>query len=127
MIQHYQSLIDKKLIQEKSIADQAIASGAFGGGREGVQRAEFASQSGRDRAALQAQLLQQGFGQAQQARQQDIQNRFGLGQAQSGLAGQQLGLGQFQSGLSRSSTTITKSRYIYTRSSRCSATSTIAS
>jgi hypothetical protein len=89
----------QKAIQEKNIADQAIASGAFGGGREGVQRAEFASQSGRDRAALQAQLLQQGFGQAQQARQQDIQNRFGLGQAQSGLAGQQLGLGQFQAGL----------------------------
>ena len=89
----------QKAIQEKSIADQAIASGAFGGGREGVQRAEFASQSGRDRAALQAQLLQQGFGQAQQARQQDIQNRFGLGQAQSGLAQQQLGLGSFQSGL----------------------------
>ena len=89
----------QKAIQEKSIADQAIASGAFGGGREGVQRAEFASQSGRDRSALQAQLLQQGFGQAQQARQQDIQNRFGLGQAQSGLAQQQLGLGSFQSGL----------------------------
>ena len=89
----------QRAIQEKNIADQAIASGAFGGGREGVQRAEFASQSGRDRAALQAQLLQQGFGQAQQARQQDIQNRFGLGQAQSGLAGQQLGLGQFQAGL----------------------------
>ena len=89
----------QRAIQEKSIADQAIASGAFGGGREGVQRAEFASQSGRDRAALQAQLLQQGFGQAQQARQQDIQNRFGLGQAQSGLAQQQLGLGSFQSGL----------------------------
>ena len=89
----------QRAIQEKSIADQAIASGAFGGGREGVQRAEFASQSGRDRAALQAQMLQQGFGQAQQARQQDIQNRFGLGQAQSGLAQQQLGLGSFQSGL----------------------------
>ena len=89
----------QKAIQEKSIADQAIASGAFGGGREGVQRAEYQSQSGRDRAALQAQMLQQGFGQAQQARQQDIQNRFGLGQAQSGLAQQQLGLGSFQSGL----------------------------
>ena len=89
----------QRAIQEKSIADQAIASGAFGGGREGVQRAEFGSQSTRDRAALQAQLLQQGFGQAQQARQQDIQNRFGLGQAQSGLAQQQLGLGTFQSGL----------------------------
>ena len=95
----------QRAIQEKSIADQAIASGAFGGGREGVQRAEYQSQSDRDRAALQAQLLQQGFGQAQQARQQDIQNRFGLGQAQSGLgqaqaglASQQLGLGQFELG-----------------------------
>ena len=33
------------------------------------------------------------------ARQQDIQNRFGLGQAQAGLAGQQLGQAQFQTGL----------------------------
>ena len=68
----------QKAIQEKSIADQAIASGAFGGGREGVQRAEFASQSGRDRAALQAQLLQQGFGQAQQAAQNQYQQQVGL-------------------------------------------------
>ena len=83
----------------KGIAEQAIQAGAFGGGREGVQRAEYMSASDRNRAALQAQLLQQGFGQAQQARQQDIQTRFGLGQAQSGLAGQQLGLGQFQAGL----------------------------
>jgi len=43
----------------------AIAQGAFGGGREGVQRAEFGAQTLQDRAALQAQLLQQGFGQAQ--------------------------------------------------------------
>jgi hypothetical protein len=91
----------QKAIQEKSIADQAIAAGAFGGGREGVQRAEFQTGAARERALLQAGLLQQGFGQAQQARQQDIQTRFGLGQAQSGLAGQQLGLGQFQSGLAQ--------------------------
>ena len=68
----------QKAIQEKSIADQAIAAGAFGGGREGVQRAEFASQSARDRAALQAQLLQQGFGQAQQAAAQQYQQQVGL-------------------------------------------------
>ena len=41
----------------------------------------------------------QGFNQAQQARQQDIQNRFGLASAQSGLAAQQQGLGSFQAGL----------------------------
>ena len=53
------------------IAERAIAAGAFGGGREGVERAEFQSASDRNRAALQAQLLQQGFGQAQQLAQTD--------------------------------------------------------
>ena len=43
------------------LAAQAIGSGAFGGGREGVQRAEYQSASDRNRASLQAQLLQQGF------------------------------------------------------------------
>ena len=88
-----------KAIQEKQISDQAIASGAFGGGREGVQRAEFQTGAARERAALQAGLLQQGFGQAQAARQQDIANRFGLGQAQQGIAGATQGLGSFQSNL----------------------------
>jgi hypothetical protein len=50
----------------QGIPAAAIAAGAFGGGREGVQRAEYQSASDRNRAALQAQLLQQGFGQAQQ-------------------------------------------------------------
>jgi hypothetical protein len=49
-----------------ALAAQAIGAGAFGGGREGVQRAEYQTASDRNRAALQAQLLQQGFGQAQQ-------------------------------------------------------------
>ena len=48
-----------------SLAAQAIGAGAFGGGREGVQRAEFLSGQARNRAALQAQLLGQGFTQAQ--------------------------------------------------------------
>jgi hypothetical protein len=48
------------------LAAQAISAGAFGGGREGVQRAEYQSASDRNRAALFAQLQQQGFGQAQQ-------------------------------------------------------------
>ena len=40
------------------LAAQAITAGAFGGGREGVQRAEYKQASDRNRAALQAQLLQ---------------------------------------------------------------------
>ena len=50
-----------------SIAAQAIGAGAFGGGREGVVRSEYQTASDRNRAALQSQLLQSGFGQAQQA------------------------------------------------------------
>jgi len=70
-----------------SIADQAIASGAFGGGREGVQRAEYQAASDRNRAALQAQLLQQGFGQAQQAAGQAFGQQQLLSQQQQALAG----------------------------------------
>jgi hypothetical protein len=87
------------------LAAQAISAGAFGGGREGVQRAEYQSASDRNRAALQAQLLQQGYGQAQQAaaqafgqQQQLAAGQLGLGQAQMNLAqqapallGQQIG------------------------------------
>ena len=73
-----------------AIAAQAIKAGAFGGGREGVARAEFQSASDRNRAALQAQLLQQGFGQAQQLAQQQFQNQMGLAQAAPQLFGQQI-------------------------------------
>ena len=88
-----------KAIQEQSIRDQQAALGALGSGRAGVQLAEFGTGAARERALLQAGLLQQGFQQAQGARQQDIANRFGLGQAQAGIAGQTQGLGAFQSGL----------------------------
>ena len=40
-------------------------SGNLGGGREGVMRSEYQSNSDMKRAQLQAQLLQQGFNQAQ--------------------------------------------------------------
>ena len=86
-------------IQQQGIRDQQAALGALGSGRAGVQLAEFGTGAARERALLQAGLLQQGFGQAAGARQQDIQNRFGLGQAQAGIAGQTQGLGAFQSGL----------------------------
>jgi hypothetical protein len=95
-----------KQIQEQQIRDQQTALGALGSGRAGVQLAEFGTGAARERALLQAGLLQQGFGQAQAARQQDIQNRFnlgtatqGLGQFQSNLAGQQAQLGQAQQSL----------------------------
>jgi len=81
----------------------AISAGAFGGGREGVARAEYASASDRNRAALQAQLLQQGFGQAQDLAARQYQQQLQLAQQAPALVGQQIsalttlgGLGQAQ-------------------------------
>ena len=79
-------------IQQQQIRDQQAALGALGSGRAGVQLAEYGTGAARERALLQAGLLQQGFGQAAGARQQDIANR-------GALAAQQQGLGAFQSGL----------------------------
>ena len=62
----------------QNIRDQAVAAGAFGGGREGVQLAEFGAASDRNRAALQAGLLQQGFGQAVARRDKAFQDQIGL-------------------------------------------------
>ena len=75
MSPYQQDIIDKTTLAEfdvqaqkglPGLAAQAIGAGAFGGGREGVQLAEYQATSDRNRAALQAQLLGQGFGQAQQ-------------------------------------------------------------
>jgi len=81
-----------KAIQEQAIRDQQAALGVLGAGRAGVQLAEFGTGAARERALLNAQLLQQGFGQAAAARQQDIANR-------GALAAQQQGLGAFQAQL----------------------------
>ena len=82
------------------IGQQAALSGQFlGGGREGVQRAEYQALSDRNRASMLAQLRQQGFGQAQGAAGQAYGQQMGLGQAQQGLAQGQLGIGGYQQGL----------------------------
>jgi len=77
-----------------SLAASAINAGAFGGGREGVQRAEYQQSSDRNRAALQAQLLGSAFGQAQQAAGQAFGQQQSMAQQQAQLAQGQLGLGQ---------------------------------
>ena len=98
MSPYQQSVIDTTLQQydiqaQKGLpmlAAQAIQQGAYGGGREGVQRAEYQTQSDLNRALLQAQLQQQGYGQAQQLAQQQYNQQLGLaGQAQ-GLLGSQI-------------------------------------
>ena len=85
-----------------ALAANAIGAGAFGGGREGVQRAEYQAASDRNRAALQAQLLGQGFAQAQNLAGVDFSRNINLAQQSPALAGQQIsaltGLGAAQAG-----------------------------
>jgi hypothetical protein len=80
-------LIEMQQMQQQGIADRAVQSGAFGGGREGVMQAEYQAGSDRNRAQLQAGLLNQGFQQAQAAAQQQFQNQQGLAQLVPGLQG----------------------------------------
>ena len=63
----------------------AVTGGAFGGGRHGIAEAEFDAASNQGRATINAQMLQQGFQQAQQARQQDYTNQTGIANLQAGL------------------------------------------
>ncbi len=90
-----------RAIQEQQIKDQQARLGVLGAGRAGVQLAEFGTGADRERALLQAGLLQQGFNQAQAARQQDFANRQALANQRLGLAGFQTGLASQVPGLQR--------------------------
>ena len=85
-------------IQQKGISDQAIAAGAFGGGREGIQQAQYKNKSDMDRAMLAAQLNQSGFTQANQLAANAFGQQSNLAQLQPQLAQQGInlasGLGQ---------------------------------
>jgi len=76
------------------LAAGAVGAGAFGGAREGIQRAGYQTQSDLNRAQLQAQLLGQGFSQAQQQAAQAYQQQLAAAQAQQGLGQYQGLLGQ---------------------------------
>ena len=89
-----QSFDEQARAREQAIRDQAVASGAFGGGREGVQLAEYGRKSDMDRALLQAQLNQAGFTQAQGLASQAFGQQTDLAQLQPALAQQGIGLAQ---------------------------------
>jgi len=109
MSPYQQDVIDTSLtefdrqaqMRQQQMQDQTLGvPGAFGGGREGVQMAEYQAGSDRNRAALQAQMLQQGYGQAQMGAQQAFQNQQAMQAAQLGLGTAQMGLGREQMNLS---------------------------
>jgi hypothetical protein len=76
------------------LSAQAVGAGAFGGARQGIQQANYQTQSDLNRAQLQAQLQNQGFTQAQTAAQNAYQQQLSAAQAQQGLGSFQQGLGQ---------------------------------
>ena len=98
MSPYQQDIIDTTLSQfdiqaqkgMQPLAASQIAAGAFGQGRGQVQAAEYQSQSDLNRALLQAQLQQQGFGQAQQAAAIAQQQQAGLASLQPSLAQSQI-------------------------------------
>ena len=119
MSPYQQQVIDASLakydeqaaVRQSQMDSQLARLGGLDAGRTGIQRAAYQSESDLNRAALQAQLLQQGYGQAQGARAQDFASQLGLAGAQqqygtglAGLAGQRAGLGQAQLGLGQAQT-----------------------
>jgi hypothetical protein len=86
----------QQAIQQTGLRDAAIQRGAFGGARQGIQAAEAANQAALGRAGLQAQLLQQGFQQAQAAAAADLAAEQGLGAYQSQLGQAQQAVDQAQ-------------------------------
>jgi hypothetical protein len=108
MSPYQQQVIDTSLtefdrqaqMRQQQMQDQTMnVPGAFGGGREGVQLAEYQAGSDRNRQMLQAGMLQQGYGNAQMAAQQAFQNQQAMQQANLGMGTAALGLGQAQMGL----------------------------
>jgi len=81
-------------INRQGIGDAALQAGAFGGGRHGVQLAEYQKGTDMNRALLQGQLLQQGFQQGQGARAADLAAQQGLGTYQQAMGQAQQGYEQ---------------------------------
>jgi hypothetical protein len=109
MSPYQQQVIDSSLgefdrqaqMQQQQLKDQSFGvAGAFGGGREGVQQAEYQAGSDRNRQMLHAGMLQQGYGNAQNAAQQAFANQQAIAQGQLGLGQAQMGLGREQMNLS---------------------------
>ena len=81
---------------QQQIRDAAVNAGGFGGGREGAQLGQYDADTLANRTGLQAQLLAQGYGQAQQGAQQAFMNQQAIAQGQLGLGQAQMGLSNFE-------------------------------
>jgi hypothetical protein len=65
-------------MQRRGISDRALQAGAYGGARMGVAESEYDAASDMNRALMQSQLLQQGYGQGMAGAQTAFQQQQGL-------------------------------------------------
>jgi len=72
-------------MQRRGISDRAVQAGAFGGARHGIAGSEYDAASDMNRALMQSQMLQQGYGQAQQGAQTAYGQQMGLAQSVPGM------------------------------------------
>ena len=90
----FKSFVEKtSIIIEKGltgIGSLAAKSGNLGGGREGVMRSEFMNQSDLQRALLDYQMRQQGFGQAQKGAELGFNQQMQMAGAVPGMYGRDI-------------------------------------
>jgi len=72
-------------MQRRGISDRALSAGAYGGARHGIAGSEYDAASDMNRALLQSQMLQQGFGQGQAGAAQAFGQQQGLAGLVPGL------------------------------------------
>ena len=72
-------------MQRRGISDQAKQAGAFGGARHGIAQSEYDAASDINRALMQSQLLQQGYGQGMAGAQQAFGQQMNLAGSVPGM------------------------------------------
>ena len=72
-------------MQRRGISDRALQAGAYGGSRMGVAESEYDAASDMNRALMESQLLQQGYGQGIAGAQTAFQQQMGQAQAVPGM------------------------------------------
>ena len=78
-------MINKQHKDEEEFQIRALQAGAFGGARHGIAGSEYDAASDMNRALMESQLYQQGYGQAQQGAQTAFQQQMGQAQAVPGM------------------------------------------
>jgi hypothetical protein len=72
-------------MQRRGISDRALQAGAFGGARHGIAGSEYDAASDMNRALMESQLLQQGYGQGMAGAQQAFGQQQQLAQTVPGM------------------------------------------